>query len=409
MTEQGVAACRSPATGGAGVFDRAGQSPPAAAGRRRFESLRAAWPAWVVGHLIVIGVSWHRNPRHPLAQLFDWDTVWYRLIAKIGYGPHGTLIHFFPLTPAAAATIAFVTRIPVTIALFGFCWAAALAFGAMVHKLTLFETGDRDAARRAAWLIQLAPGGYALVMGYTEPLAGLLAVCYFLLLRIRAVEAQDSAARVGLVRRYGLWLAALVGLLSGVSRPTGLLLAVVGAVEGWRIAKASGWRPPVVAQAFLAAASPAIGLFGFLCYSKAAYGSWRMPLAQQVLKTNRGAFINSPLTSISFLYHDASVRSYQHLVLAMALILILTAGVLIVWCARRLPASYPAWAAAAFFLGITSHDFTSLPRYVGAIFPVVMVLGIVAKRRWLEYTVYLASAVLLIVSTHIAFALQLIA
>ncbi len=92
----------------------------------------------------------------------------------------------------------------------------------------------------------------------------------------------------------------------------------------------------------------------------------------------------------------------------MALILIRAAGVLIVVRAQA-PGVLPGLGRRV----LPRHhlrDFTlALPRYVGAIFPVVMVLGIVAKRRWLEYTVYLASAVLLIVSTHIAFALQLIA
>ena len=108
-----------------------------------------------------------------------WDTVWYRYIAAHGYNPGSSLIHFFPLTPISAGGLAWATRIPVTVALFGFCWVAALFFGAALYRLTYFETGDRDAARRASWLIQLTPGAYALAMGYTEPLAGLLAVGYF--------------------------------------------------------------------------------------------------------------------------------------------------------------------------------------------------------------------------------------
>lgn len=388
---------------GDAVSDQPDEAPPPA-GRRRFESLRAAWPAWLVGHLIVFGVSWGRDPRHPLAQLFDWDTIWYRMIANSGYGRTGGLIHFFPLTPACAALVTFATRIPVTLALFGFCWAAALAFGAGVHKLTLFETGDAAAARRATWLIQLAPGAYALVMGYTEPLAGLLAVGYFFLLRLSAREG-----RVAWAHKYGLWFAALVGLLAGVSRPTGVVLCVAGAVEGWRIFRASGRRPSVAAKAALAAGTPALGLFGYLAYSKVMYGSWTMPLAQQVLKTNRGNVVNDPLASIKFLIHDAKIRPYQHGVLAMAVILIVTASILIALSARKLPLSYAAWAVPSFILGITSHDFTSMPRYVGALFPVVMVLGILAKRRWMEYSVYIVSALLLIWTSQIAFDGQLIA
>ena len=62
--------------------------------------------------------------------------------------------------------------------------------------------------RKAVWLLAVAPPAFVLVMGYTEALAGLLAVIVF----------------------YGIrsgrwWLAAGAGLLSGLCRPPGALRA----------------------------------------------------------------------------------------------------------------------------------------------------------------------------------------
>ena len=90
-----------------------------------------------------------------------------------------------------------------------------LAFAAALHHLVLLETGDGPSARRAAWLIQLVPGANALVLGYTEALAGLLAVVFFTLLRTR----RNLAGAIP------------VGVLCGLARPTGLLLSLPALIE----------------------------------------------------------------------------------------------------------------------------------------------------------------------------------
>lgn len=382
---------------------------PAAEGGREspgwIRALLVALPGWAIGHLLVIAVSAHINPRHPLAQLFKWDTEWYRYIAAHGYPAGGGLIHFFPLTSACAALLVWVTRMPVSIALFGFCWLAALFFGAALYRLTFFETGDRGAARRAAWLIQLAPGGYALVMGYTEPAAGLLAVGYFFALRL--ASAQGHGVRRDTWRRWGLVVAMVTGCLSGVARPTGVVLAVAGLAEGWRISRQSGWRKTTVIQAALAAVAPAAGLFGYLAFSYAEYGSWTLPFSQQVLHSNRGAIVNDPLTSLHFWLSGPQAHTYGPQIAVMAVILIGIAVALTVFTVRRLAFSYFAWVVPMLILASTSQIFTSLPRYVGAIFPLVMVLAICARRRWQEVAVYVVSAGLLVWASHIVLTMRL--
>jgi hypothetical protein len=347
--------------------------------------------------------------QHPLGKLFAWDTPWYRYIAANGYDPKGGFAHFFPFTPMVAAAVSAVTWLPVTIALFGVCWIGALVFGALVHRIVVRETGDHAAARRAAWLTQLAPGAYALVMGYTEPLAGVLAAGYFLAIR----AYPDRPART--------WTAVVLGFFSGFARPTGLLLAIPGVVEGVRSARAAG-RPGLdstanasarsasaksaAGKALLSSAAPVLGLFAYLAYSRVRFQSWLLPFTQQTIKTNRAHLINSPRLS----FHDVSrFRYHGHQVADMCLLLIVLAAVLLPIVARKLPASYVLWTLPMYGLAITSHNFTSLPRYIGALFPILIAAALVFRRWWQESILLAASAGLLIWTTHTAFAGFLVA
>ncbi len=90
------------------------------------------------------------------------------------------------------------------------------------------ETGDDALARRAAWLVCLAPAAFTQVMGYAEGTLLALSVGTFLALRARA-----------------WWWAAVLGLAAGATRPLGVLLVVPAAIEamrGWR--ELPAWSPP---------------------------------------------------------------------------------------------------------------------------------------------------------------------
>jgi hypothetical protein len=356
------------------------------------EGIAATFPAWLAAHVIVIWVSWDLYPSHPLHGLYVWDTEWYWGIARYGYDASGGLIHFFPLTSIFAAAVAAVTRLPVSIALFAFCWAAALLFGALVHRLTVRESGNRPAAVRAAWLSQLAPGAFVLVMGYTEPLAGALAVGYFLAVRAPMAGRPRSA-----------WAAVPLGFLSGIARPTGVLLVIPGAVEGVRAAHASGWRKADIARAVLTALAPGAGLASFLAYSRLRFGSWMLPFTEQVNVANRAAVMNNPFWTFGHVWqHDW--RGHGHAVVIMSSLLIAGFALLIVAVWRRLAVSYLAWTVPSFVLATGSQDFTSLPRYVGALFPALIAAALLARRPWQWAPLLAGSCALLVWTAYFALA-----
>jgi len=378
-----------------------GRPPQPGDWRRRWKWLRegllATLPAWIAAHVIVGGMSWYFERAHPLGRLFSWDTEWYLSIARHGYAPgDGNLIHFFPLTSISAAGIAAVTRLPVSVALFGFCWATALVFGALVHRAVVRETGDRGAAVRAAWLTQLVPGAYALVMGYTEALAGVLAVGYFL------------AVRGGPGGRPRPWLAAGLGFLGGLSRPIGVLLVIPGAIEGLRYARREGWSRAVALKGAVSALAPAAGLAAYLAYSQLQFGDWMLPYSQQTSKLGRGGVMGNPLTILRHVWTH-NWRGHGHGVAIWASTLIVLFAALVLVVARRMPISYLAWTVPSFLLAIGSKDFTSLPRYVGALFPCLIAAALVTRRRWQWAALLTTTCVLLLWTTYYVFAMYEVA
>ena len=199
-----------------------------------------ALPSWLVARalvgvaLVVARVVTNRGVDDPLARttaahgLLAWDGAFYADIAQHGYAalPRAAL-RFFPLTPLAGRAVGELgvgARVGVVIV----ANVAALIAGALLVVLVRREgLGDRTAAR-AAWLLALAPSAFVLVMGYAEAL--------FLLAAIGAF--------VGLRERRWL-LVVLLGVLAGLSRPGGFVLAVPIAIEAARGLRCQ-WRAGAV-------------------------------------------------------------------------------------------------------------------------------------------------------------------
>src|SRR5262249_40137493 len=140
--------------------------------------LVAALPAWLLARVIVVTTLLLA----PGPSVLVWDAAWYEKLALHGYGPYGAAgTRFFPLFPGVIGAGAGV-GLPASAWQLAVCWVAALLFAAALFRLTVRETGDPAAGSRVAWLIQLVPGANVLALGYTEALAGLLAVLYFLAL-----------------------------------------------------------------------------------------------------------------------------------------------------------------------------------------------------------------------------------
>jgi hypothetical protein len=330
------------------------------------QSLLAALPAWLLARALVLAAWAVANARGGAASLHVWDADWYYKLGVDGYGPYGAEgSRFFPLLPGIVG-VGDGLGLPARSWLVAVCWVAALFFGAAVHRLTVLETGDEAGGRRAAWLIQLVPGASVLAIGYSEALAGLLAVLYFEVLRHR------GGTRVGF----------LVGALSGLVRPTGVVLSAAGAYEALR-SRVAGDRTH--AKKAVLALAPLAGTAAFLLWAWVSFGDPLTPYRTQSWGELRGGVVSSPW---EWLTKD-SPGGYPWQ-LCLSLLAITAAG--LVACARRLPASYLVWSLPMVGLAVTAWGLHSLPRYVSFVFPLWIAVALVCRIRWAWWVVLGASA-----------------
>lgn len=336
--------------------------------------VRAALPAWVVaraavglGALVALVVSDELlagvRPTQLQEGLFAWDAAFYRDIAEHGYaGVAQEALRFFPLVPMLAALVAVPLLGNVGVALILVTNVAALAAGALLHRLARTETGDLELAGRAAWYLALLPPALVLVLGYAEAVMLVLSIAMFLALR-----------------RQRWWSAAILGFLSALSRPLGAVLALPAAIEGARGLREAA--PGERVGRLAAVLGPVAGLGSYLVWVQVRFGDWRLPVELHGSEELRGGFVN-PLVRIgrsgAALLGDATFGDGLHLPW-----IVLFLGLLVV-CFRTLPVSYGAYAAVLLAAALSAESLGSFERYGLAAFPLVMGLAVVTRPPWLD-------------------------
>ncbi len=334
--------------------------PPAG---RFVPALRVALLPWLALHavlgaslLVVLALEGGRFPAAgdgPGARgLFAWDGGWYRGIATSGYdGVSPEARRFFPLLPLLGRAVGWL--VGDTLGLWMVASGCALLYLAAVAVLASRLLPGPDAAVRATWTAALIPGSTALVLPYTEALAGLLTVAFFLLLERRRAGP-----------------ALMVGALAALARPTGILLVVPALLA----------RALRVPGRFVAAAGPLVGTAALMMYSAASAGDWSAPWTQQTDSELRGGLLLNPLPGI---WRNDS----GGITPPVTLLLVAVAVWLLVRTFRTLPVAYGAWSLAVLVPSVCSVDAHSLPRYVAGIVPLVLVLSTAPSSprafRWL--------------------------
>ena len=338
------------------------------------EDLRVAVVPWVVARGLVIGallLSRHvwdevgrgERPVQLGQGLFAWDAAYYRSIAEHGYDalPNAAL-RFFPLVPLAARGLGTVFLGHTGVALLVIANLSALAFGALLHRITLLETGDAGAAVRAAWFGALFPAASALVMGYADATALALAVGVFLALR------TDRFA-----------LAGALGFAAGMTRPLGMLLALPALIEALR--HRHGGSIGAWVRRGVAVVGPPLGLVAFLAWVGATRDDPWLPFSVQQRASLRGDFVDP----VSRLFDAArDLGSGDRFGSGLHLVWILGFLALLVVVARRLPASYTAFSAVTLLVGMSAENLDSFERYALGAFPLLIGVALVTRRPQVE-------------------------
>lgn len=205
-----------------------------------------------VDHPLATGAWW-------LDRFSAWDSYHFVRIAELGYLPPGLDCcdqAFFPGYPLLMRVLSPLTGGSVTAAGLLISLVAGAVAAALLWLLVAEDArGSVGAARRAVWLLALAPTGFFLVAVYTEALFLALALAAWLM---------------GTRRRW--WWAGIFAALAAGVRVNGLFLlaglAVMYAVQWHRDGRP---RPRLDA---LALGLPLVSVGAFMTHLHSLTGSW---------------------------------------------------------------------------------------------------------------------------------------
>ena len=144
-----------------------------------------------------------------------------------------------------------------------------------------------------------------------------------------------------------------------------------------------------------AVAGPAVGASAFLWWVQRTFGDWKLPI--DVQNELRGGAAN-PFVRVMEAGVDLARLDVHGLHFPFAVAML----VLCVVAARRLPASYAAFAAAVVLVSLSADNLNSIERYGLNAFPLVIVLAMLLPRRPAANAAYAVSSVGLVTLTTMA-------
>jgi hypothetical protein len=313
---------------------------------------------------------WTAGPRW-YHQLLQWDSEWYFRIVTDGYQYNGDptiqqSIVFYPLFPMLARGVATLGGLTPADAMLLVSNAAGLLAIVILFKLVREEFGDQIALATTA-LVSFFPASVLLSAGYTEPLALLLIVSFFLALK----------------RRYYFWAALLVGLTIS-ARSTGIVLLPVLVCEMWLHRDQKPFLPALLPCIVLATS----GLWLFMIYLWSAFGT-PLAFADGQLAFHEGTTLATRLVAA------LKLEPFTRMILndwnpwGQASWFTLSFIVLIGLGWSRLPSSWTLFAIAVLLLPYLTLSggpagFVSMSRFNLVSFPLFVVLAALGLRaKWI--------------------------
>lgn len=318
--------------------------------------------------------------------LLGWDASWYREIARHGYGGVAKEgLRFFPFVPMLARVASWLPAVSVRLALLLVVNASAIAVGALVYELARREGRSDAVARRAVWIVYLAPPAFVLVMGYAE-----------------AVLMTASLVALLALRQRRWWIAAIAGVAAGLTRPVGVLLVVPALIEAYRAprARSSGsTRGDYIARAAAVVGSVA-GTGAYLLWAEHRSGDLLYPLRVQQASARRGGWID-PVRSVWRAVRDAATGDHLSAGVHVLTVAVLVALIVVLW--RRWPVSFTAYAIVAVVVALSARNLDSLERYSLSTVPLVLAAAELVGGGVRERVVMVALGATLVAFSVLAF------
>ena len=320
--------------------------------------------------------------------LLRYDSGWYLHIATHGYSYSGNdlekqTIVFYPLYPALIKGLTY----------FGLSHAAsavlvpnvAIVAAIIVFTKLVAESYDNETAVGAVAFLSFFPGSLFFSAAYTESLAFLFIVCFFLFL---------------LRKRF--FVAACFAGLCFATRSTALVLL---APLAWEIIRRywPGQRRRLLVEGTLCMLIATAGLWLYMIYLWAAF---RAPFAFMTAlgAWNEGSHFGNPLLLQPVYKALVDIRyQLQHFIAdpnALSFVLFVVFVAVVIVFRKRIPTSFLLFSAGALLLPYLTRTggvgFASFIRYVMLVFPVFIIAATLSKRRmWLGLAICGVSGALL--------------
>lgn len=320
--------------------------------------------------------------------LLRYDSGWYLRIVREGYSydPASSAeqsVVFFPLYSLVSRFFSFILNIHENNAVLLVSNLSILAAIPLFYKLLKEEYGHEVALYSVAFL-SFFPTSLFFSAGYTESLALLLMVSFFLLLR-----------------REQFLLASLFASLSLATRLAAIVLLLPLAWEIWRSCRADRKRLFTTGIASLILATS--GLWIYMIYLAAkfhqplafakALGAWQG--GTSIRENLPAALMLRPFRSFNEIWTIGPYPNYLDPWFFLLFLLL----IIVFW--KRLKPSHALYALAALLLPYLTRsggvlEFQSFMRYMMLAFPVFIVLGqLTAKRLWLGLSIIAVFAAML--------------
>ena len=310
----------------------------------RSNALTENLPSPGTWHYALLGV-WER-----------FDTLWYLRIAQRGYDlPHAVI--FYPLYPAAIRITSWV--LPATLAALFVSTVGAFFFFWGLLRLAEQELAASSKLRMLL-IVCVWPTSFVLFAGYAESLT--------LALIVWAVVF----ARAG---RW--WPAAACGVLAGLGRPSGVLVAIPLVLMALRSRRLSSFAVLLTPMGLL-------GYWGWLRWSG------RLSVVE-AYRVYQGATLAPPWASVGEALRLIVVDHDGLLAIKLGLVVLVAALSL----RREVRFEDKVFAVAVIvqMLLYTGRPLLGAARYLLPVYPAFIMLGKYAERRWnwTQFSFYLAA------------------
>jgi hypothetical protein len=316
---------------------------------------------------VVVGASQHWSLKHELS---NWDGVWYRRLAGLGYPDH--VLHtqstqgFFPLYPMLMWLVH--NALVCSLFLSGVLVSGIGGFVAtvLIQRLSAGWWGE-EASRRAVLFFCFFPGSVVFSMVYSEGiLIPLVAGCLLALERRRWLLAGVLAA-----------FATAVG-------PTAVAIIPACAVAALLEIRRRGWRDRQALKALVAPLMAPLGLVGFAAFMWDWTGS---PFASYYAQHHEWSEKTNPLALVTLVIRLVTESHFSGLFLHVNLNFVsgLVGAVFLFYAVfllvkmrgggHRVSAPALVWTLVVGFLAVTSENVPPNPRMLITAFPAVLILA----------------------------------